>query len=347
MQPIQTALCSFGMSGRVFHAPFIQSNPHFNLYGVWERTQEAAAAIYPSIQSFHTLEDLLANRTIELVVVNTPTVTHYAYAKMALLAGKHVIVEKPFTGTCAEAQELIDLAKQMNLKLSVYHNRRFDSDYRTIQKILKQKVLGEIVEAEFHFDRYNENLSPKAHKETPGIGVGVLYDLGSHLIDQALQLFGLPDSIYADLMAMRPGSLVDDYFELIFFYPTMRVRLKASYLTCEALPGYVIHGRNGSFIKSKTNIQEETLLAGISPSNEEWGIEPATEHGLLSTCINGIKHKEQIVSEKGNYGDFYTAIYESIRNDAAMPVQPAEALKVIAVIRAAFKSNQEKLRVDL
>ncbi len=347
MQPIQTALCSFGMSGKVFHAPFIQWNPHFNLYGVWERTNQLATQQYPSIHSFRTLKDLLADKAIELVIVNTPSITHYAYAKMALLAGKHVVVEKPFTGTCEEAEELIDVANKMSLKLSVYHNRRFDSDYRTIKKILDQQLLGQVVEAEFHFDRFNKKLSPKTHKETPGIGVGALYDLGSHLVDQAIQLFGMPDSVYADIMAMRPQSLVDDYFELILYYPSKRVRLKASYLTCEALPGYVIHGTNGSFIKSKTNIQEEALLAGISPSDEQWGIEPTIENGLLHTFINGKRIRENIVSEKGNYGDFYTALFEAIRNNGVLPVNPEDALKVITIIRSAFKSNTEKRRINL
>ena len=219
MQPINTALCSFGMSGWVFHAPFIAADPHFKLYAVWERSKNLAEQKYPGIKTYRTLEDMLADNAVELVIVNTPNVTHYEYAKKALLAGKHVVVEKPFTVTVAEAQELIELAQHQNKKISVYQNRRYDSDYRTIKKVLDEKLLGKLVEAEFHFDRYNEELSPKQHKEIPQQGTGILYDLGSHLIDQALQLFGMPDSVFADIRVVRPISKVDDYFDLLLYYP--------------------------------------------------------------------------------------------------------------------------------
>src|SRR2546423_3691624 len=249
MKPINTALCSFGMSGWVFHAPFISVNPGFHLYGVLERSKNLAQQKYPGIKTFRTMEELLADSEVELVVVNTPNYTHYDYTKMALLAGKHVIVEKPFTINSKEGEELIKLANKQNKKLSVYHNRRFDSDFRTVRKILQQNLLGELVEAEIHYDRFKEELSPKIHKETPGPGTGSLFDLGSHLIDQALQLFGEPEQLFADIQIIRPNSKVDDYFEILFYYPHLRVRLKCSYLVREALPAYIIHGFRGSFIK--------------------------------------------------------------------------------------------------
>ena len=236
-QPIQTALCSFGMSGWVFHAPFLNLNPGFNFYGVWERSKNLAVEKYPSVKTFRTLEEMLADDNIELVVVNTPSVTHFDYAKKCLEAGKHIIVEKPFTATAREATALIELANSRNLKLSVYQNRRYDSDYRTVKKILEEGWLGEILDAEIRYDRYAPQLSHKTHKETPTAAVGSLYDLGSHLIDQAIQLFGMPGSLFADIATNRHGSKVDDYFDLKLFYPKHRVTIRSSYFVREALPG--------------------------------------------------------------------------------------------------------------
>jgi len=347
MQPINTALCSFGMSGWVFHAPFIAASPDFNLYGVWERTKNLAQEKYPGVKTFRGMEEMLADENIELVVVNTPSVTHYDYAKLVLNAGKHCIVEKPFTATVVQAQELIDLANRKNVKLSVYQNRRYDSDFKTVKKILNEGLLGKIVEAEIHYDRYVPELSYKLHKETPTPAVGALYDLGSHLIDQALQFFGMPIAVFGDLANNRPGSQVDDYFNLILFYPGHRVILKCSYYVREAIPGYQIHGTLGSFIKHKTDVQEMDLQAGKKPGGEGWGIEPAAQHGLLHTEREGKIIREYIPSLKGNYGEYYGGIYHALRNGAAVPVSAEDGMKVIQVIEAAIKSNKEKRVMEL
>ena len=308
MNPIKTALCSFGMSGWVFHAPFLQVHPGFDLYAVWERSKKLAQEKYPNVKSYDTLDELLKDEAIELVVVNTPNYTHYDYAKQALQAGKHVVVEKPFTVNSKEGKELIQLAKKKKKKLSVYQNRRYDSDYKAIKNVIQEKLLGNVIEAEFHFDRYKEEVSPKLHKEVPGPGTGSLYDLGSHLIDQALQLFGDPIEIFADIQIMRPVSKVDDYFEVLLYYPGMRVRLKSSYQVREPLPGYVIHGSKGSFIKPKTDVQEAMLQAGKVPGQPDWGTESETEKGLLHTEINGKVIREYVPSLKGNYLEYYEGI---------------------------------------
>ncbi len=347
MHPIQTAVCSFGMSGWVFHAPFIQAHPAFNFYGVLERTKNLAQEKYPAVKVFRTLEDMLADEKIELVVVNTPNKTHYDFTRQALIAGKHVICEKPFTVQASEAEALIQLAKTQQKKLAVFQNRRYDSDFKIIKSIVQQHALGNIVEAEFHFDRFKEELSPKLHKETPGMGTGALYDLGSHLIDQALQLFGMPQAVFADIVAMRPGSLVDDFFELLLFYPHSRVRIRASYQVREALPGYVLHGSKGSFIKPKTDVQEAQLQAGKLPTDADYGIEPETEKGLLHTEVDGTVIREYLPSMRGNYLDFYEGMYQAIRNDAPLPVSAEEGKKVIEIIEAAFKSQQERRIIDL
>lgn len=347
MKPINTALCSFGMSGWVFHAPFITVNPGFNLYAAWERTKNLAEQKYPGVKTFRTLEDMLADEAVELVVVNTPNYTHYEYAKKALEAGKHVVIEKPFTVTVKEGEELIELAKKQNRKISVYQNRRYDSDYKTIKKVIEQDLLGRLVDVEMHFDRYKEDLSPKVHKETPGPGTGSLYDLGSHLIDQALQLFGMPQKLFADIQAMRPVSQVDDYFNILLYYETFRVHLKSSYSVREPLPGYIFHGLKGSFIKPKTDVQEEMLQEGKVPGGSGWGTEPESQKGLLHTEIDGDIRRKYIESEQGNYNEYYNAIYEAIRNDALLPVTPEDALDVIKIIEAAYKSNQTNCVVSI
>lgn len=347
MTPINTALCSFGMSGWVFHAPFINVNPGFNLYAVWERTKNIAEKKYPGVKTFGTLEDMLADDSIELVVVNTPNYTHYEYAKKALEAGKHIIVEKPFTIIADEGKKLIELAKKQNKKISVYQNRRYDSDYKTIKKVLHENVLGELVDVEMHFDRYKEEIGPKVHKETPGPGTGSLYDLGAHLIDQALQLFGMPEKLFADIQVMRPVSKVDDYFNLLLYYNKFRVHLKSSYTVREALPGYIFHGLKGSFIKPKTDVQEEMLQAGKIPGTSDWGTEPESQKGLLHTEKNGEVIRKYIDSEKGNYNEYYDAIYKALRNNEPLPVTAEEALDVIKIIEAAYKSNETKKAIDL
>ena len=347
MQPINTALCSFGMSGWVFHAPFITTNPGFNFYGVWERTKNLAREKYPGVKTFRTLEELLEDKNIELVIVNTPSVTHYDYAKQVIHAGKHLIVEKPFTATVEQAEELIAMAKKKKVKLSVYQNRRFDSDYRTVKKILDEEWLGKMVDAEIRYDRYVPALSYKSHKETPTPAVGCLYDLGSHLIDQALQLFGMPLALFADITINRPNSKVDDYFDLKLFYPSHRATLKSSYYVREAMPGYQIHGTLGSFIKHKTDVQETDLQANKKPGGNEWGIEPESQKGLLHTEKEGKVIKEYITSLKGNYGDYYDGIYNSIRNNKNIPVPGEDGMNVIKIIEAAIKSNKEKKVIEL
>ncbi len=342
MNPIKTALCSFGMSGWVFHAPFLLVNPGFDFYAVWERSKNLAQEKFPGVKTFRTLESMLADDEVELVIVNTPNYTHFEYAKKALLAGKNVIVEKPFTTTVEEARELVEIAARKNKMLSVYQNRRYDSDYKTVKKVLDGGLLGKIVEAEIHFDRFKEELSPKLHKENPGPGAGSLYDLGSHIIDQALQLFGMPQQIFADIRVVRPLSKVDDYWEILLYYPNLRVRLKSSYIVREPLPGYIFHGLKGSFIKPKTDIQEDTLKEGGMPGRRDWGTEPATEKGMLHTEVGGKVFKEYIDSEQGNYGEYYDAIYQSIRNGKEVPVTGSEGLNVIRIIQLAFKSSSAK-----
>ena len=346
MQKIKTALLSYGMSGKVFHAPFLNFHPGFELLGSWERSKKLIHQDYPSVKSYATIEELLQD-DVDLVVVNTPVDTHYEYAKKVLLAGKHALVEKAFTTTVAQAQELAALAKEKGLKLAVFQNRRWDSDFKTVQKIISDNVLGDIVEAEFHFDRYNPILSPKQHKETANSGAGILKDLGPHLIDQALCLFGLPQSVFADIRITREHSLVDDYIDILLYYSHFRVRLKAGFFVREAIPSFVVHGKKGSFLKARGDVQEDELKLGMKPNLDTWGTESSDKKGLLHTEINGEIVKEYIPTLQGNYYDFFDGVYNSITEDAMEPVTAQDGVHVMQIIEAAIQSSAQKKGIDL
>jgi len=346
MQRIKTALLSYGMSGRVFHAPFIHLHPGFELVGAWERSKKLIQEAYPGVKSYASMEELLAD-DVDLVIVNTPSYTHYEYAKKALLAGKHVIVEKPLTATAAEGEELKKIAAEKGKLIFPYQNRRWNSDYLTVKKVLDEKLLGDIVEAEIRYDRFNATLSYKLHKETPGPGAGIVYDLSPHLIDQALQLFGWPTDVFADIMITRPDSKVDDYFEILLYYPGLRVRLKAGYFVREAPAGYSLFGTKGTFLKSRADVQEDHLLAGKKPDMPNWGIEPDSEQGLLHTEKDGKVIRKKIPTEKGDYMLYFDAVYKTLTQGAPLPVNVDQATDVIRIIEAAFLSSREKRVVSL
>ncbi len=347
MQKIKTALLSYGMSGKVFHAPFLELHPGFELLGSWERSKKLIQEDYPEVKSFPSLESILEDKSIDLVVVNTPIDTHFEYAKKVLLAGKHAVVEKAFTANVAEAIELEALAEEKGLKLAVFQNRRWDSELKTVKKVLDEKLLGEIVEAEFHFDRYNPILSPKIHKETVNSGSGILKDLGPHIIDQALYLFGLPNAVFADIRITREHSLVDDYLDILLYYSDVRVRLKAGFFVREPNPSYVVHGKKGSFLKSRGDVQEDELKLGKKPNLTTWGTEKEGQEGLLHTEIDGKIIKEKVPTLQGNYYDFFDGVYQAIANDKLEPVTAQDGVNVMRIIEAATQSNSQKKVIDL
>lgn len=345
MKIINTALLSYGLSGKVFHAPFIQAHPGYRLVGSWERSKKLIANEYPEARSFQSLEEILDDSSIELVVVNTPTNTHFDFAKKALLAGKHVLVEKAFTTNTAEAIELSRLAQEKGRMLSVYQNRRWDSDFLAVRQALQDQVIGEVVEAQISFDRFNPTLSPKQHRENPGPGAGNLMDLGPHLVDIALVLFGMPQAVFGDLRACRRGSLVDDYFEVLLYYPGLRVRLHSSYLVREPGPGFVIHGTQGTIMKSRSDIQETQLRQGMIPTDAFYGIEPPSAHGVLYKT--GIDSQDPIESPRGNYLGYFEQLYQALTAGAPIPVTAEEGIRVMRVLDAAAESSRNGLVIRL
>ncbi|MCW2120488.1 Gfo/Idh/MocA family oxidoreductase [Flavobacterium sp. 7A] len=345
MRTIKTALLSYGMSGKVFHAPFLELHPGFELLGAWERSKKLIQADYPEVISYPTLEDVLASDA-ELIVVNTPIDTHFEYAKKVLLAGKHAIVEKAFTTTVAEAEELKALAIEKGLKLCVFQNRRWDSDFKTVKKIKDDGVLGKLVDAEFHFDRYTPTLSQKAHKESVNDGSGILKDLGPHLIDQALFLFGFPQAVHADIRITREQSLIDDSLDICLFYPDFRVRLKAGFFNREMIPSYILQGKKGSFFKARGDVQEDELKISKKPNLTTWGTEDTNLEGLLHTEIDGEIIRKNIPTLQGNYYDYFDGMYQSITTNSIEPVTAQEGIDVMKIIEAAIKSNTEKRRIE-
>lgn len=346
MEIIKTGLAAFGMSGQVFHAPFLHCHPRFELSKIVERSKELSKERYPNATIVRNFETLIADPEIELIVINTPDSTHYTYARQALEAGKHLIIEKPFTTTTQQGEELIALAESKGLMLSVYQNRRWDADFLTVQEILNKGLLGRLVEFESVFARYRNFIKPDTWKETGESGGGLTYNLGSHLIDQAVELFGMPEAVFADVATMRTGGKVDDYFLIRLLRPAeapeVKVTLKASYLMREAEPRFVLHGTLGSFVKHGVDKQEAALLAGQSPDQPHWGEETEQEWGLLHTEQGGKESCGNYPGVPGNYGGFYQNIYEHLRLQKPLLTDARNILNVIKVIEAAYQSQKEE-----
>ncbi|MDR1408365.1 MAG: Gfo/Idh/MocA family oxidoreductase [Tannerella sp.] len=340
MEKIKTGIASYGLSGQVFHAPFISIHPHFALAAIAERSKDLARVRYPHVRIVRRFDELLAMNELELIIVNTPDDTHYEYARRALEAGKHVVVEKPFTNTAAEGEALIALAEKQGRMLCVYQNRRWDADFRTVKEVLASGRIGRPVEFESVFARYRNYIQPDTWKEQSG---GMTFNLGSHLIDQSLQLFGMPEYVYADIAVLRDGGLVDDYFVIHLLgsskMPDVRVTLKASYLMCEPEPRFVLHGTEGSYVKYGVDKQEALLRQGAAPDAPDWGMETENEWGWLHTGKDG---KVKYPSLRGHYIDFYETVYQHLRHGAPVETDAREILPVIRLIEAAGVSSRER-----
>lgn len=345
-EKINTAIVGFGMSGEFFHAPFIDANPKFNLVKVVERVSEKSKAIYPYVQVVKNYEEVLNDKDIDLVIITTPNSTHYKMGMEALHAGKHVIIEKPFTRTSAAAKELIDLAVSKNRILSPFQNRRWDGDFLTVKKLLDSNLLGELIEYRSHFDRFRNEIKAGNWKEEDLLDSGLLYDLGPHLIDQALILFGKPISVYADLRSQREGSKIIDNFELILNYSNLKVILNSGFLYKLPLVRFALFGTQGSFIKNGIDPQEATLKNYRFKNNPEWGIEPESEWGNYSAKIGGLDIKGKIQTIAGCYQNYFDNIYEAIVNRKELAVKPQEALVTAQIIELAIESNKRKGVVD-
>lgn len=333
-KPIVTALLAYGMSGKVFHAPFLDTNKGFELYAVLERNEKKAVKDYPEIISYSNIDDLLSDEKIELVVVNTPNNTHFEYAQKVLEAQKHVLIEKPATTTPEEFETLLALAKKVNRSVFVYQNRRWSSDITAAKEIISSGKLGKIVEVHLRFDRYRPTIGAKTFKETPIPSSGIWYDLGAHLVDQAISIFGKPVSHYRQKNTYRDNSLVDDFaFMHIVFPNEVNVFITTSMLVVDAQPGIVIHGTKGSFIKEFCDEQENQLVEGMSPLDENFGKEKPNKEGKLTYFD---KNQQQIIeiiaSHKGNFNILFDALQQSIRNNKPFPVDNEQIIAQLKLL---------------
>ncbi|MCX7709516.1 MAG: Gfo/Idh/MocA family oxidoreductase [Clostridia bacterium] len=344
-QAVNVGLIGYGLGGRVFHAPIIVSVPGLNLYKVYETRPENIGHLlnkYKDVQVTANVNEILEDPNIQLVIVATPNIVHFELAKRAMENGKHVVVEKPFTVTSTEANQLIEIAKKTNKLLTVHHNRRWDSDFRTVEKVIKSNVLGDIVEYEAHYNRFRTELKDSwKEKKTPG--TGIQYDLGSHLIDQAQCLFGLPEEVFGTMEIQRQGAITVDSFEIILRYPHLKVTLKSGMLVREAGPHFNIHGKKGSFVKYGMDIQEEELIKGFLPNEVmDWGKEPEALWGKINTEANGVHIIGKVESEAGDYREFYRNVYDALSGEAALAVTPEQARNNIRIIELAEQSSMEK-----
>jgi len=339
---IKVGIVGLGYSARTFHLPFLKSLEPYRVTAVMSRQAELAQTLLPGARHRRSMSELLDDQ-VDLVVITAPNTEHFALARTALVARKHVVLEKPFVNTADEGRELIALARRENLVLSVYHNRRWDGDFLTVTRLLQQGVLGQVFHYESHFDRFRPEPRPR-WREAPLPGSGILYDLGSHLIDQALILFGAPRSVAAQVLSQRRGAEVDDYMHLVLDYAPLQVILHASMLTARPGTRFSIHGDRYSFIKEGLDPQEDRLKAGLEPVGSKWAEESPESFGTLHDPEGG---DERVPTDAGAYQRYYQSLADCIVNGAPNPVPPEQALKVIQLIELALLSQKTGQRISL
>ncbi len=337
MEKINVALIGFGLSGRYLQAPFFEKNASFHLKTV-VTSQQNVQDTFPQATRANTLAEVLADPSIDLVSICSPNETHFDYTRQCLLAGKHVLVEKPFTATAAEAEELLALAQKQGKRVFAFQNRRFDSDFLTIKKLLDSGQLGEVFRYEAHFDRFKPLLNPKKWKEKPAPSNGILYDLGSHIIDQCIALFGAPHSVQGETYTQRPASDIDDAFDVWLDYGQLKVYLSASLLVRESTPRYVLRGTEGSFVKYGIDQQEDQLKGGGWPGTPGFGEEPAEFYGTLYTEKDGQPSQEQVSSLPGNWPALFANLADVLLRGAEPVIRMEEVLQQLRVMEQVRKA---------
>jgi len=338
---IKTGMLSFGMSGSLFHGPFLEVHNGFTLSAIVERSIKKAHLEYSAIKSYDPVTALLNDEEIELVVINTPTTTHYEYALKAIQAKKHVLIEKPFTVTSAEAKHLFDEAKKYNCCILAFQNRRYDSDFLSVKEVLSSGKLGKLIEVHMRYDRYKYNLGVNTNKESAVPGNGVSYNLGPHLVDAAIALFGEPLYYTKTTAYHRPKTKIDDYFHIHLTYPEgLQVFLTACLLVADESLAFILNGSRGSYAKYRTNIQEKQLQKGIRPSDPLFGIEELGKEGLLTTISSdGVKSQENIAAIKSSYLNVLEDVYQTIREGKPFPVKKEQIIKQLEILESSKSIN--------
>ncbi|AVJ17880.1 oxidoreductase [Serratia rhizosphaerae] len=338
-ETLRVGLVGYGYASKTFHAPLIAGTPGLELAAVVSSDAGKVHADWPALPVVSEPQALFNDPSLDLIVIPTPNDTHYPLAQQALAAGKHVVVDKPFTVTLSQARALQQQAQQRGLLLSVFHNRRWDSDFLTLKTLLQEGSLGDVVYFESHFDRFRPQVRQR-WREQGGAGSGIWYDLGPHLIDQALQLFGKPQTLFVDLGQLRPGSQSVDYFHALLQYGKRRVVLHASMLAAAEGPRYIVHGTQGSYIKYGLDPQEDRLKAGERLPQADWGYD--MRDGVVTLSRDDVLAEQPLLTLPGNYPAYYAAIRDAINGDGANPVPAAEAIAVMEMIELGIESDKQQ-----
>lgn len=351
-EPIKTAVIGFGLAGRVFHAPFISAVPGLELSVIVQRSGDEATRAYPATKILRSFEAAL-DSDAQLIVVGTPNETHFELAKRALEAGKHVVVDKPIAATSEEVLTLAKLAKEKGLILAPFHNRRWDGDFLTVRGLLLQHALGRLTTFVSHFDRFRPIPRAGTWKEAGNPANGMLFDLGPHLVDQALALFGAPQAITASVRTDRDGSAIEDAFDITLHYPRLLARCSATMIAADASPRFLLHGTGGSFRKYGLDPQEPALLAGAkvprlpenvnSRTDDEWLSEDPNLWGMLTLAPDPADPRtlitHEVETERGDYRGFYRNVRDAIRGAAPLAVTPEAAYQTIRLLELARESS--------
>ena len=342
-EPIRAAVVGFGNGGRTFHTAFISAVPGLQLAAIVQRKGDEAAQAYPKARIYRSVEEMLADQSIQLVSVTTSNQTHFELGRQSLNAGKHTVIDKPFALTSAEAAELISIARERKLVLSAFQNRRWDGDFKTVRNVLNSGVLGRLVVFESHYDRFRQELRLGTWKESGLYGGGQLYDLGTHIIDQALYLFGAPETITANIRADRDHALNDDAFDIRFGYigeteKNLTVWLRSTMTAAIAGPRFTLHGTQGSFVKFGIDPQEDAIKAGGVIGSPGWGEEPESEWGTLKLADGS---ESRIRTEAGDYRGYYANVRDAILGDAPIAVSATDAWRTARIIELARQSSAE------
>jgi len=343
---INVGLIGFGLAGRSFHAPVISAVPGMRLAAILQRQGDEAASAYPQAKIVRSLDELLAIPDLQLIVIATPNDTHAPFARAALAAGRNVVVDKPFTTSYQEAVDLVKFAEKFGKLLTVYQNRRYDGDFQAIRQLVAEGALGRIVRFETNYDRFRPNLKPNAWREKPEPGAGILFDIGPHLIDQAMILFGKPEAITADVRIEREGGLADDGFDIMFHYPKcMRAVLSSNILAAVSRPRFLLFGTKGAFLKQTVDPQENNLRFGKIPKEGPWGAEPEENWGLLTLSDGTNTTQRRIPSGTGDYRDYYANVRDVIEGKAQPFVPLPYALNVMNALELCRESSDARRTV--
>jgi scyllo-inositol 2-dehydrogenase (NADP+) len=358
--PIRTAVLGYGLAGKVFHAPFVSAVPGLELTAIVQRRGDEAAAAYPNAKILRSVDEAFASPDIDLIVVATPNDTHFDLALRALQAGKHVVIDKPFAATSQQARELIVTAQQAGKIVAPFHNRRFDGDFLTIRKLRADATLGRIVTIDSHFDRFRPIQRPNTWKEASGPANGMLFDLGPHLVDQALALFGPPKAITASVRADRDQTSIEDAFSITLDFggtgdiPYTRYTCRATMLAAEPAPRFTVHGTHGSYTKHGNDPQEPALVSGakVPPLGDPtpWLPEPESAWGTLtyapdrndpSTLI-----RRPYPTETGDYRQFYVSVRDAILGTSPLAITSEDGYRVIRLLELARISSERRITLD-